>query len=375
MDDRDPTPLTLFASLRRFEAALSLTAACVVTIPAAAFSEDGASKIPRRADGRPDLSGTYDVATLTPLTRAPRFGHQLTLSDEEAAAIAEYWRTSLGKDYEPSDPNRGAPPKGGVDFYVAEYNGAAGNVGGYNAFYVDLGDSLFRLDGKWRTSIVTDPPDGQLPPLTADGQRRAAEAAVSRRENMGDAWWLGMEVGPYDHPELRPLGERCILGFGSTSGPPSLPVMYNNHKRIVQTDDAVMILSEMNHDARTIRLDREHAPPEVRFWMGDSVGHWEGDTLVVDTTNFQDQSGFSMASRDLRVVERFTRIDDSTLLYQFTVDDPTTWTRPWSGEYPWPATENRVYEYACHEGNYSLGGILRGARLLEQEALSAAASR
>jgi len=148
-----------------------------------------------------------------------------------------------------------------------------------------------------------------------------------------------------------------------------LPVLYNNLKRIVQTDDYVMILVEMVHDARIIRLNSEHAPEDVRGWLGDSVGHWEGDTLVVDTTNFSDRPALSGASRNLHVVERFSRIDDKTLRYQFTVEDPTVWTEPWSGEYVWPESESRVYEYACHEANYSFEGILRGARILEQDLL------
>ncbi len=148
-----------------------------------------------------------------------------------------------------------------------------------------------------------------------------------------------------------------------------LPVLYNNLKRIVQTESHVMILVEMVHDARIVRLNAEHASPDIRGWLGDSVGHWEGDTLVIDTTNFNDRPVLAGASRNLHVVERFSRIDEDTLLYQFTVDDPTVWTAPWSGEYIWPATASRVYEYACHEANYSFGGILRGARVLEAEAL------
>ena len=159
-----------------------------------------------------------------------------------------------------------------------------------------------------------------------------AEAAGFFRPNSGTAWWLvenGLDApGPYDDPEIRPLAERCLLGFGSTSGPPMLPVLYNNLKRIVQTDDHVMILVEMVHDARVVRMDDEHAPPEIRKWLGDSVGHWEGDTLVVDTTNFTDTPALSGASRNLHVVERFTRIDADTLRYQFTVDDPTVWSAP-----------------------------------------------
>ena len=190
------------------------------------------------------------------------------------------------------------------------------------------------------------------------------------QENTGKAWWIeqGIDPGPYDNPEMRPLPERCLLGFSSTGGPPMLPALYNNMKQIVQTKDHVMILIEMVHDARIIRMNAEHDPPEIRKWLGDSVGHWEGDTLVVDTTNFTDQPALSGASRNLHVVERFTRVDADTLRYQFTVEDPTVWSAPWSGEYIWPASTERVYEYACHEANYSFSGILRGARILEAEA-------
>ena len=214
---------------------------------------------------------------------------------------------------------------------------------------------------------------GRRPPMTPEARQRFAAAfAPFLRPNTGTAWWVlenGPDApGPYDDPELRPLSERCLLGFGSTAGPPMLPVLYNNLKRIVQTDDHVLILVEMVHDARIVRMNQTHVAPEIRSWLGDSVGHWQGDTLVVDTTNFTDTPGLGGASRNLHVVERFTRIDARTLRYQFTVDDPTVWTQPWSGEYVWPATDTRVYEYACHEANYSLGGILRGARLLEAEA-------
>ena len=202
-------------------------------------------------------------------------------------------------------------------------------------------------------------------------RQAAAARAAFFRPNSGTAWWLENDLeapGPYDDPELRPLAERCLVGFGSTGGPPMLPVLYNNLKRIVQTDDYVTILVEMNHDARIIRMNQAHNPPEIRSWLGDSVGHWEGDTLVVDTTNFTDTPALAGASRNLHVVERFTRLGPDALRYQFTVDDPSVWTASWGGEYLWPTTDDRVYEYACHEANYSLGGILRGARLLEAEA-------
>ena len=321
---------------------------------------------PPAAAERPDLSGTYDIATLTPLQRPQRFGDKLILTDEEAEDIAKKEAEYMAKRNAATDPERGAPPQGGDGS-----PGAAGNVGGYNSFWIDRGSGAFKIDGKWRTSIITDPKNGRRPELTAQAQMAAAARAKRSRKNTGRAWWIdeGVEPGPYDDPELRPLAERCLLGFGSTGGPPMLPVLYNNLKRIVQTDDYVMILVEMVHDARIVRMNAEHAPPDLRFWLGDSVGHWEGDTLVIDTTNFSDRPALSGASRNLHVVERFSRIDEKTLLYQFTVEDPTVWTAPWGGEYIWPATDSRVYEYACHEANYSFGGILRGARVLEAEAL------
>jgi hypothetical protein len=342
--------------------ALGVTLASVALLaPTSGFASDDAKN-------RPDLSGTYNVATLTPLQRPEKYEGKATITAEEAKAISEYWAANLAKDDVASDPDRAAPEKGGTTIYVPEFEGAAGGVGGYNAFYVDIGESNFMIDGKYRTSIITSPDTGKLPEMTEYGMKRAMAGRQGNQKNTGTAWWIDMEVGPYDDPELRPLAERCLLGFGSTAGPPALPVMYNNMKRIVQTDDYVMILNEMNHDARIIRMNAEHAPADVRKWTGDSVGRWEGDTLVVDTSNFRDQPALFLASEDLHVVERFSRIDDGSLLYQFTVEDPA-WAEPWSGEYVWPGTDDQVFEYACHEANYALGGILRGARLLEVEAL------
>ena len=190
-----------------------------------------------------------------------------------------------------------------------------------------------------------------------------------RRGNTGEAWWLevGDGSGPYDNLEQRPLAERCLLGFGSTAGPPMLPVLYNNLKRIVQNDDYVMILTEMVNDARIIRLDSEHLPSHIRRWKGDSIGRWEGDTLVVETRNFHPDAGFRGAAENLYVVERFSKTPDGSLLYQFEVEDNTVWKEPWRGEYTWPKTNDKVFEYACHEANYALGNIMRGARLLEAE--------
>ena len=246
-------------------------------------------------------------------------------------------------------------------------------MGGYNYFWIDRGTEVFELDGKFRTSIITDPLNGRKPPLTGLGEEKTAIRRALFPKNEGVAFWLDQPgPGPYDNMEQRPLAERCLLGFSSTGGPPMLPAGYNNLKTIVQTEDHVMILIEMVHDARIIRLNSEHEPPGIRRWLGDSIGHWEGDTLVVDTTNFNDRPALAPASRNLHVVERLTPLDENKLHYSFTVEDPTIWTEPWSGEYVWPASSDRLYEYACHEGNYALGNIMRGARLLEEDVLKKA---
>ena len=318
-----------------------------------------------------DLSGTYDVATLTPLERPKMFGDKRFLTREEAARISREDAALKEARNDKSDPNRSAPPAGGDGS-----SGAAGNVGGYNTFWIDNGSAAFELDGKFRTSILTQPENGRRPELTAAAKTKFAQLRSKRRNNSGTAWWQdaqGKGAGPYDDMELRPLAERCILGFGPTAGPPIFPTLYNNLKRIVQTKDSIMILAEMVHDARIVRLNSEHRPDHVRTWLGDSIGYWEGDTLVVETKNFTTRPGLYGADENLHVTERFRRLDDSTLSYSFTVDNPSVWSEPWGGEYPWPATRDKVYEYACHEGNYALGNIMRGARLLEAEALQAAA--
>jgi hypothetical protein len=316
----------------------------------------------RTPEGYPDLQGLWNAATLTPLERANP--SKLVLSDEEAAAIEKTEQARIARAARPSKGDRNAPPVGGDGS-----TGAAGNVGGYNNFWIDRGTSVIQVDGQKRTSLIVDPADGRVPPAKPEATKRnIVRAAAPTSDTPENA--LTEARGAYDNPEQRPLGERCLLGFGSTSGPPSLPVLYNNFKQIVQTRDYVMILVEMNHDARIIPLNKPHAPPNVRKWLGDSVGHYEGDTLVVDTTNFTSKTRFRGSSENLHVIERFRRVDQHTILYKFTVDDPATWAQSWSGEYPWVAgsADDRLYEYACHEGNYALGDILRGERLLETEA-------
>ncbi len=318
---------------------------------------------------RPDLSGTYDLATLTPLQRPRMYGDNLYLSKEEADAIAAKDAAAKASRNVASNPGREAPPEGGDGS-----TGAAGKVGGYNTFWVDNGDSVVEVDGKFRTSIIVEPANGRMPQMTdAARAEMARRYAGYRRGNTGEAWWVGQGdgSGPYDDMEDRPLAERCLLGFGSTGGPPMLPVLYNNLKRIVQTEDYIMIHVEMVHDARIVRMNSEHLPSHVKRWLGDSIGWWEGDTLVVDTTNFHPAAGYRGAAENLHVVERFSKLENGDILYRFTVQDPTVWTEPWTGEYTWPATRDKVFEYACHEGNYALGNIMRGARLLEADALKA----
>jgi len=328
----------------------------------------------RTADGHPDLQGTYEIATITPLERPAAFGTRANLTREEALAMETYEAQRQVKNDAPLSPDRGAPPVGGDTSTPKSYlevleRFGGGAVGGYNNFWLAGGTKVITVNGEKRASIVVDPPDGRIPPMKPDARRRQAALLVDPSASEASA--ATGRPGAFDGPELRPLAERCLLGFGSTSGPPTLPnYFYNNLKQIVQTPTTIMILVEMVHDVRIIRMNAEHLPPTVRKWMGDSVGHWEGDTLVVDTTNFTTKTQFQGASEQLHVVERFTRVNGNTLLYRFTVDDPQTWDKSWSGEYPWNATSEQIYEYACHEGNYSLGDMLRGARAQEREAAS-----
>ncbi len=333
----------------------------LVALTAALASGQTAKPIPRTADGHPDLQGTYDIATMTPLERAA--ATPLVMTKEEAAKLEQQRSDRVQRAALPSKGDRSAPPVGGDGSA-----GAAGNVGGYNNFWIDNGTEYFSIDGQKRMSVIVDPPDGRIPALVPAAEERAA-GRVARPTSDAQESDPGFEgTTAYDDMERRPLGERCLLGFGSTSGPPSLPVLYNNLHQIVQTADSVMILNEMVHDARIVRMNSEHLPTTIRKWLGDSVGRWDGDTLVVDTTNFTDKTRFRQSSENLHVVERFTRIDAKTLRYRFTVEDPSTWVRAWSGEEAWPATNDLMYEYACHEANYALGDIMRGARLREADA-------
>ncbi len=310
--------------------ALLAAAAVLVAAPlgAQAPARKTAFSMPRLADGHPDLQGIWTNATITPLERPPQFAGKLTVSDAEAAKFENPNNQNLYGDQRSSDAERDRDHA-------------------YNALFFDRGTELARVDGAKRTSLIIDPADGKIPAITAEARKRNASRVRNRFDSVQD----------------RPLGERCILGFGSTSGPPMMPVLYNNNYQIVQSARDVMILVEMVHDLRHIHMDRtEHLPSNVRLWLGDSIGHWEGDTLVVDTTNFTDKTSYRGSSQNMHIVERFTRVDPGTILYRFTIDDPETFTKPWTAEYPFLATSGPIYEYACHEGNYAMPDILGGAR-------------
>ena len=329
--------LRVLMSIGAVAAAISTpVAAQVPSTPAKALSTAKVSAAPARTpDGQPDLQGVWSFAILTPLERPDDLAGKATLTDQEAAEYAK-----RRKDRESKDSRAGA----GTDSDVGR---------AYNDAWWDFGTKASN-----QTSLVIDPPNGKLPALTAEGQKRKMARAASR-------------VKVPNGPEDRSVSERCILGFNS--GPPMLPSAYNNNMRIVQSKDQVAILNEMVHDTRIVPLDgRPHGT--VRQWTGDSRGHWEGNTLVVDTINFTNAgTGFAIAvptDENFHLVERFTRRDAHTLIYEFTVTDPTLWTKPWTASVPMTLSDQPIYEYACHEGNRGMVGILAGARADEAAAKS-----
>jgi len=291
--------------------------------------------LPRTPDGHPDLQGTWTNATLTPLERRAEFAGKATLSDEEALAYEK-------KDHRPFEERPDLTP--GALARVKE--GKA--VGADTSEAWEKGTALSRVRGTARTSLIIDPPDGKIPGLTPEAKQRAA-ARKKDRERLASA------------RDLDPQ-ERCV----SYTPVPILPQVYNGNYQIVQTSDVVVILSEMIHEARIIRMNASHAPPSVRQWLGDSVGHWDGDTLVIDTANFNSQAAIRGSTENLHVVERLSRVDGA-LLYRATIDDPATFTRPWTVEYPLVATTDQIFEYACHEGNEWVESALRAARKAEAE--------
>lgn len=309
-------------------------------------------KVPMTVFGHPDLQGNWTNATLTPFERPP--GWERALSWEEVTKIEQGQAELVARKAQASDPERSPPPEGGTHPVCIDSPTSC-----YNEFYREPGDRVAVINGEPRSSLVTNPADGRVPSLTARGRGRVEESrAVSRR------------FGAYDHPEVRPLAERCIVSFGSSAGPPMLPnYWYNNNYTIIQNPDYVVIMAEMVHDVRIIRLgDGSSLPSDVRPYFGDSRGWWEGNTLVVETTNLKPEHTFRGVppSEDLRVIERFTRTDEKSITYEFTINDPTTYTEVWGGEVPFTWLDGQVYEYACHEGNYSLPNVLSGARYQEK---------
>jgi len=290
---------------------------------------------PHTPDGQPDLQGVWGFATLTPLERPNNLAGKQFFTEQEARDYEKQVLNETNRD------RRDGPAE--TDVFRA-----------YNDFWWDSGTKVVSTR---RTSLIIDPPDGKVPALTPEGQKKASARAAARISGASSA---------YDGPENRPLQERCLMW--TTAGPPIMPSFYNNNIRIVQGPGYVGILNEMVHDVRIIPLDnRPHLPPNVRTWLGDSRGRWDGDTLVVDTTNLSDKNSFRGSDENMHLVERFTRSSDDTLIYQFTVDDETVFTKSWTAEIPMRKSDDPMFEYACHEGNYSLINVLAGARAAEKE--------
>ena len=300
--------------------------------------------IPRTPDGRPDFQGLWTNETETPVERPEQFADRQAMTAEEAAQ----WRpgsaaglTDLNQG-DRLDPDRGPPPKGAPIRLEADWFFSSGYVA--------------RVEGEFRTSLVIDPPDGRIP-FADDGRGRDWVSQQLARP--------GVEA--YDGPELRPTGERCLLSVLSTAGPPMFPMSYNSNYRIVQTPGYVMIMAEMVNDARIIRINAEHQPDAIHRWMGDSVGHWEGDTLVVSTRNIHPQQSFRGSTAELTAIEKFWMDEEGQIIYQVTMDDPQVYGRPWTAQVPMRRLPqgSHIYEYACHEGNYSIVGALAGRRWKE----------
>lgn len=301
-------------------------AAWLLALPAAAFAQfDESYQAPRTPYGKPDLQGIWSNAVITPLERPPELGDKAVLTEEEAKAYAEQRVAATNRDQ--------------------RTEGTADVANAYNDFWWDSGTATVVTR---RTSLIVDPPDGRVPALTEDARRRAeARQAAAKPVPEG--------------PEDLNSGTRCIH-FGS-AGPPMMPSAYNNHYQLVQTEDYVLIVNEMVHETRVIPLDGRPALADgIRQWLGSSRGHWDGDALVVETTNRNDEVTFRGSSPSMRVIERFERVADDVLLYEFTIDDPATFERPWTAQIPSVRVNDLMYEYACHEGNRGMFGILAGAR-------------
>src|SRR3974390_543988 len=339
---------TKFTALMVGAAISALTGFAASAAPAA-----GAYKPPLNAYGQPDLEGTWTNATLTTLERPKEYGARKVMTDEEVKKIEGASAQLFAADAAPRDPKvktTDLPHECGLGF--------SGAGCGYNAAWIDPGTTIMRVNGEPRTSFITDPADGRLPPYKPG----VVVPNPFMRAHYGE------------NPENRTLAERCLTVFGYSAGPVMLPLLYNNNYEIAQSKDTVAIVVEMVHDVRIIHIGGKHRTDGERPWMGDSIGWYEGPTLVVETTKFPEATQFRGAWKELKVTERFTRVGPNRILYQFTAQDPTVWDRPWSGEYEFSPSKGRIFEYACHEGNYALEGILSGMRADEAAAAAKAAA-
>ncbi len=330
---------------------LARAALAAVMVPAAlaatAATASAPYQAPMNAYGQPDLEGTWTNATLTTLERPKEYGTHQVMSAAEVAKVEGSSAKLFAADAAPRDPKvktTDLPHECGLGF--------SGAGCGYNAAWIDPGTTVMRVNGEPRTSFITDPADGRLPPYKSGVKAPGMEQYAHRGEN----------------PENMALSERCLTSFGYSAGPVMLPLLYNNNYEIAQSKDTVAIDVEMVHDVRIIRIGGKHRTDGLRPWMGDSIGWYEGPTLVVETTNFPQATALHGAWKDLKVTERFTRVAPHRILYQFKVQDPSVWDSSWSGEYEFGPSKGRIFEYACHEGNYALADMLAGARADEAAA-------
>ena len=299
-----------------------------------AVSQPSDYEPPRAPDGHPDLQGTFTFRTLTPMQRPTELGERSVLTEEEAAEWTAFENRRQNRDLIIDSVGGAQYPPGVIS---------------YNEFWYERGDDTV-VDR--RTSLIVDPPNGRIPALTEEALQRRRDVSTMRELSLG--------------PEARPYAERCIVT--RTSGPPMQPGSYNLNVQFVQTSAYFMIMNEMIHNVRVVRMNKEHRDGPLMNWEGDSVGHWEGDTLVVDTVNFWKGTAFADSTSKMHLVEKFTRTGPDSIQYQFTIEDPTTWIAPWTAVIPMRSMDQPIYEYACHEGNYGFHGVMAGIRRLQLEA-------
>jgi hypothetical protein len=324
---------------RRLVAATALGFA-IALLFVSTMNAQGSYKAPRLPDGHPDFQGFWNNTTYTPLERPKGIDREFFTKEE----VVEQMKRAAADEAEQTTPGTVAD---------VHYD--------FTQFGLDRSQSTFARN--LRTSLIVDPPDGKIPQTTAEGQKRASDRAAARRA----------QGGQYDAVQNMPIGSRCIIMAGA--GPPMMNAGYNSNYQIVQAPGYVMILTEMIHDARIIPLDGRPQPPAgARQWTGISRGHWDGNTLVVETTNFNGKNPFRGASENMKVTERFTRTSDDSISYRFTIEDESTWTKPWTAEMPMKKTQGPIFEFACHETNYGIANILAGAREDEKKAAAQTAT-